>query len=498
MSRIDKSDTGCYHKNVPQNFKETEDQPMSARLVSVIDTKNLGDSSYNKTSESNLHFGDINGDGIPEILVPQHYPMNREMCTVTAMDLNGNILWQHGDPKNGSNNSYCDIPLSVFDWDGDGLNEVLYVRQAKYKIADMWRYSTASREVAPVEDYNELRNSPDLACERAEEYEGDAYLVVLDGATGAVKKTYPIPAPADDCLAFGYFDGTGKPNVLVKDRYWNMWALNNDAEILWHVTAQDLGEGFCIGLGHQPAVGDIDGDGLDEVFITNTLFDSDGAVLWRIDGVIGHSDASAILDMLPEKRIIAAGDKTRCISADGRVLWEYDAGHQQNVVPGDFSRNPAHGPRQFLSRDAQPWASTFMEGIEGIHSREVPEGYELVLYDWDGNILWKMNGPVAGVYRTVRWNGIHDSIVQTGHRDDETGSVPVTIMDAEQNVIDVLHCVDTEGKPVSGKVCVYTVDLLGDSRDEIVLFNGDIINIYANTAPFNQRRHYNFTHYNGE
>ena len=50
----------------------------------------------------------------------------------------------------------------------------------------------------------------------------------------------------------------------------------------------------------------------------------------------------------------------------------------------------------------------------------------------------------------------------------------------------------------NGSGAQHPIDILGDSRDELIVYNGEYINIYANTAPYNQRRHYNFTHYNGE
>ena len=186
-----------------------------------------------------LRVGDLNGDGIAEFLLPQDYPQNREIFCLTAMDQDGNILWQYGKPHPECNHVFSDIPVQIYDWDCDGRNEVLFIRQAIYEYATIWRYSTASYLQLKVEDYDDLRWNKDYGIERSDTYIGPAQLVILDGATGEEKYVYDIPASADDCLAIGFFDGTGKPNALVKDRYWNLWAISNDGQILWHVSDQE-------------------------------------------------------------------------------------------------------------------------------------------------------------------------------------------------------------------------------------------------------------------
>ena len=88
-----------------------------------------------------LRIGDLNNDGYAELVLVQCYPMNREICAVTALDLEGNVLWQHGELLDNCNWLYSDIPVQVVDWDDDGCNEVVYVRQSYYKTAHMWCYS---------------------------------------------------------------------------------------------------------------------------------------------------------------------------------------------------------------------------------------------------------------------------------------------------------------------------------------------------------------------
>ena len=64
--------------------------------------------------------------------------------------------------------------------------------------------------------------------------------------------------------------------------------------------------------GHYPAVGDVDGDGRDEVFIGFALIDHDGRVLFRKDTDGSHQDA-VYLARLAGFVLIIAGiiDKNR-------------------------------------------------------------------------------------------------------------------------------------------------------------------------------------------
>jgi len=458
---------------------------MSIRLVKSINTAQiLGFKAIE------LRVADLNGDGIPELLLIQNYPMNREIAAMAAMDLEGNVLWKYGEPGDFPANRYSDVPVQIYDWDGDGKNEVLYIKQAFYKVAKMWQYSKGTHVIKEVHHYDEVRLDPDFASEEAVEFEGNAVLMVLDGATGQVKYSYNIPPASDDSIAFGHFDGTGKANCIVKDRYWNLYALNNDGEVLWSVKDQDMGAG----IGHVPGIGDIDGDGLDEVYVSNTLFDHDGRMLWQIPEFKGHNDVAVILDDIEEKRIITCSDKVRCISPEGKVLWSYDAGHQQNVLPGRFSSDPKHGPYQFLTRDEMPWAKNYDEGCSGVHSMDYT-GQKIAMRDWHGNLIWERVEP-TGYYRVCRWSGKGDQLVLAVDP-DENGPQPTWIVEFDGSRSDPMYLTTPEGTRLGG-CSAFAADVMGDSRDEIILYSSEYISIFCNTAPCNQRRHYNFTHYNGE
>ena len=167
------------------------------RLVSAIDTADFG--------AETVRVGDLDGDGAPDLLFVQSVHATREITCLTATTIQREVLWQVGEPSLDNGVIYSDLPVQIYDWNADGRNEVLYVKQATYAEWD---------------------GSGGWPRERATRYEGDATMVVLDGATGEQVETFPLPAPADDCFLFADLTGTGRrQDLIVKDRYWNAYGV---------------------------------------------------------------------------------------------------------------------------------------------------------------------------------------------------------------------------------------------------------------------------------
>ena len=112
------------------------------------------------------------------------------------------------------------------------------------------------------------------------------FLVELDGATGQELRRIPIPEEATDCLVFCNLSGGKNPTeVLVKDRYHQIWAYDLTGRLIW--TVKDPG-GFR--TAHQPRPIDINGDGRDEIMAGYALLNPDGSVRWvfRFEKVAGR------------------------------------------------------------------------------------------------------------------------------------------------------------------------------------------------------------------
>jgi outer membrane protein assembly factor BamB len=348
--------------------------------------------------------------------------------------------------------------VQVYDWDGDGWNEVLWVRQARY-----------------------LDAAPSGARERAPRYEGNATMVVLDGRTGREKGAFPLPAPADDCFLFLDLTGRGRrEDLLVKDRYWNLWGVSHEGKVLWQWTGSP---------GHFPAYGDVDGDGRDEVFVGFALIDHDGRARFAKDPRGAHQDAAYAVRLRDGAwRLLFGNSGIHCLSADGAELWHHPLGEAQHVVAGRFRSD---SEVQFMVID------------RGRERRERGEQSHAVLclYDLDGRELWRRQGP-EGSWATaivpIDWLGGGKPACVLAY--GRGAGQPALIYDGDGTIVDTLPMQYTPDRtPEDRRADFYATraDLWGDSREEAILFGSRGACIYANPRPLALPTHYNNTLYPG-
>lgn len=440
---------------------------MPVHTVSSIDTPDFGSML--------LRIGDLNGDGAPDLLFTQVEFGPRTIECLTATTITGEKLWQVGKPSAKRGGIYSDLPVQIYDWDNDGHNEVLYIRQAHY--------------AEPIE----YRQGDDMIRQRARRYEGHATLVVLDGQTGREKHTLTLPAPADDSLCFADLAGRGRrEDFVVKDGYWNIWGVSKEGDVLWH---------FEGSTGHYPAVADVDGDGRDEVFIGFTLLDHDGSVLWDNHdgsppdawGTPVHSDANAIINLpTGEPRLVFGNHGAHCLAADGKEVWYHALKEAQHVIVGRFS-----------TATAQQVAV-----VDRGYPRDATGRSTVYLYDLEtGREIWRRAQPPgawAADGQGIRWTGregLQDLLV--GGRGEGR---PAVIYDGEGEIVDELeipaeycgtyHAGELGGSNAGIHYC-YRADVWGDSRDEVLIIGPKGVRIYTNTRALQPATQYNATLYRG-
>lgn len=308
--------------------------------------------------------GDLDGDGLAEIVTARHD--SQSVTTVLVMKLNGSVLWKWGRPNTGKQGLYCDVPVQIYDLDGDGKVEV-YV-------------STKG------------------------------FLLVLDGATGKELRRLPLPKglAVADCITFVNLRGLKRPrDIIVKTRYRRIWAYTDDWKPLW--TWEPSKYMSC----HHPTPVDVDGDGRDEIICGYTMLDDKGKELWTIaakktNQSKGHVDCSEVLrtGKRPEDfRIVLTYCGANCIAMTdgaGKTLWELTGHHFESVdiakirkdVPGkqivvDIDHRPfGQGPVWLLDDKGNrlgSWTTDY-----GRHHR---------LIDWDGDGLDEaLLGNARGVF----------------------------------------------------------------------------------------------------
>jgi outer membrane protein assembly factor BamB len=296
--------------------------------------------------------GDLNADGKVEFVACENYNLGDVHYTSAAVacDLNGTVPWRWGDPNLGRKEWHHDVACQIHDWDGDGKAEVI------------------------------------LATKGA--------IVELDARTGHEKGRIPIPDDATDCLTFADLAGRGRPtDVLVKDRYHNIYAYNYCGKLLWHV--RDPG-GYP--TAHQPRPMDLNGDGRDEIAAGSAMLNADGSVRWtfqssKLDLKRGHLDCIRFLrrgNKLEDTRLVltlCGANGIAVVDGNGKTIWERGGSHFESIDVGRVIAARA-GPQILVDIDHQP----FGKG-------------PLWLLDEDGALLGRINTDYTGHHDLLDWNG---------------------------------------------------------------------------------------------
>ncbi len=411
-------------------------------LWRAIDTPEFGTGRH-------IRFGDLDGDGRLEIVLAQYTEMLDGgnfpfLSCLTAINLDGETLWQWGEPSREHGIIPADLAFQVHDLDGDGRPEVVCCRNFE--------------------------------------------ICVLEGMTGQLKYAAPTPQPGPmatwlpeddlfhipgDAICFADLRGTGRrADVLVKDRYSNVTAYDDALNRLWR---------FHGNTGHFPAVADIDGDGRDEVMIGYSLVDEDGTLLWRID-VEDHQDAIAIARIDPdceEPRIALACGEGGTVVCDvhGKILWRDRTGHVQRLTAAPVCKE---------APGLQIVTKTFWGNPDII-----------CVYDHSGKLLATREIAGSGaVLSPVNWTGEDTELLLA------SGSLTLGgLLDGRLRPVVLFP---DDGHPT---LCAEALNLVGDARDEIVLWDLDRLWIYTQegAAPerdrvYRPRRqpHYNMSDYRAE
>lgn len=415
---------GRIHKRDEELARLRDDNP-KPKLWKKFDTPVFG-------AGRNARFGDLDGDGVPDMLIAQNIPRIRgdafdQISCLTAVTLDGKILWQKGrpDPRNGLLTN--DTPFQIHDIDGDGRNEVVVAR--------------------------------------------DFQLQILDGRTGEVRrwvwmpqmppvdKQRPYETEVGDSIAFVNFSGNpARHEILVKDRYTHFWIYNNKLELLWKGDGQ---------TGHYPYPFDIDGSGRDKMMIGYALWDSTGRQLWSHDEEIrDHADGIMMGNLSPdpkaEPRVYASGSDEGFMMFDiqGKILKHIRVGHNQSPSVGKY-RMDVPG-LQYISVNF--WRNP---GI-------------VTLFDWDGNILAQEEPIHSGSpMLPVNWRGDGQEFVLLSGNPKEGGLI--------DGYLRRVVMFPDDGHP---DLAANVLNVTGDARDEIILWDQQRVWIYTQDRPFTGRRIY--------
>lgn len=415
-----------------QELAELQAQSPQPKVWKKISTPRFG-------AGRNMRFGDLDGDGTLDILIAQNIPQTPddkavEIGCMTALTIDGKILWQRGEPDPGKGLLTCDTPFQIHDLDGDGKSEVVVASEKKLLVLDG--------------KTGEVKQSTDTP--RVESY---------PKVNQKVPDNWPTNVSSADCLAFVNFSGKGhRGEIVLKDRYWNFWVYDSDLKPLWK------GQGMT---GHYPYAFPGGEGGRDLLAIGYALWEGSGKQVWSADPAFkDHADSIVVGNFSGDekqkpKAYYCGSDEGFIVVNDrGAIDRHVRVGHAQAAAVGKF-RKDVPG-LQFMTVNF--WKNP------GIVS----------LFDHEGELLQQEEPHHQGSpMLPVNWRGDGQEFVLLSGNIREGGMLDGSLRRAVM--------FPDDGHP---DLCAEVRDLTGDSRDEIVLWDQDRIWIYTQDRPFTGERIY--------
>jgi rhamnogalacturonan endolyase len=312
---------------------------------------------------------------------------------------------------------------------------------------------------------------------------GPEWFTVFDGETGAELATedwIPRGNVSDwgdsygnrvnrNMMVVAYLDGVRPSLIIFRGIYEKMvaqaWNFNQDntLEFLWEWNrANDAGGGF-----HSIHVGDIDGDGKDEILNGSIAIDDDGTTMW--DTHEGHGDRFYLSDIDPDR----AGLEVFYIqespseyehplhltdAATGALIWGYGDDSYGDVgrgLVGDI--DPTH-------RGVECWSANSTAGLlscEGVRIAERPSYSGSFVCDfavwWDDDLLRELT---QQYFRLFKYNYTTGEVTRIG---------------------------------TCGGTSMLVGDIVGDWREEIISLHNGEFRVYT-PMTVTPHRFYTFMH----
>ena len=373
-----------------------------------------------------IRIGDLTGDGRADFLVYRsvddaHDGGGLKPCFLGAFTMEGRVLWSAGG---GGEQPSRPGPVAIHDIDGDGRAEVVC----------FWR--DASVETVPDSMANVV-------------------VQIREGGSGRVKRQ-ARPRALTQCagrgpnwvhqrLLIANLRGLATPRDIVVKLGPRILTLDEDLSVLWAYEIQWNAYGRC--SAYIPAVGDIDGDGCDEVNGGYYLLDEDGTPLW--ENPLGpHMDSVSIAAWDGGRQRAVCSGGGHVLDQAGNVLLRLDA----DVVPHGQEIRVA----KFLKDEPMPQRVIRHRG----HAPDV------ILVDAQGAVRnrFQLNAsPNHTGMEVVYWRGADAPalLYNGGMLWDPGDATSLALPDLPAPV----------GPPRMGWYHCIPADVCGDSREEVILYN---------------------------
>ena len=365
---------------------------------------------------------DIDDDGEVEMLgcrcdVDDYGSGNHPVVSACAFELDGSLIWTWGKPGAGDDDPGGDPGFQIYDIDNDGTFEVLMTV--------------------------------------------DGYLVMLNARTGEEEKRYPLPVyesdptrDATDAITIANISGNDYPSdIIIKTRYWSVWAFTKDWELIWYV---DMPGGMKIG--HRPFPVDIDNDGYDEVSVGYAMINPDGSYRYMLDpdefeSPLIYTNSHCDSTKMAEYFVVGDVDENSVINKNDATLLRKILDGEQEATKGQFRAADTDGDGELTESDYDLLGQKIRHEIKAFPNRGLPMedvricicfcgGFDAVMLDGNGKRIWAMEDGMH--YETIIMaqmiEGSDEKQIVTNpmipsQEGKDTGTMPIYILDMDGNIV---------------------------------------------------------------
>lgn len=431
-------------------------------------------------SPNDASVGDVDGDGEYEIILKWE-PSNAHDNShdgytgnvfIDCYKLSGKQLWRIDLGRNIRAGAHY-TQFMVYDLDGDGKAEVV-MRTSDGTVDGKGQVigdKTADyREKGTPDAHNILRNQGRIL-------KGNEYLTVFNGLTGEAMKSIDYIPPRGDPMGWGdnranrsdrflacvaYLDGQ-HPSVVMCRGYYTRTVLaafdwnGKDLKKRWVFDSNTPGNEKYAGQGdHSLRIGDLDGDGCDEIVYGAMVVDNDGKGLYSTG--LGHGDALHLTQFDPDSpklQVWSCHEDKK----DGSVFRDALTGEIIFQIPdkSDVGRcmaadiDPTH-------KGVEMWSLTShgIRSFDGSVTAPIPKGlsYNFGIW-WDGDLLREL----LDHNRITKYNWENNTI---------------------DKVVEFEGCISNNGTKA---VPCLSGDIIGDWREEVLLRTEDNSALHLYVSP---------------
>ena len=437
-------------------------------------------------SPNDCSVGDLDGDGEYEIIVKWDPSNSRDNSHrgytgnvyLDAYKLDGTRLWRIDLGQNIRAGAHY-TQFMVYDFDGDGKAEVACKTAPGTK--DGLSKNVLMGSDSPTVDYRSTGSNAGIVMN------GSEYLTIFNGETGAEISTVPYTPARGSSTGWGdnygnrserylaavaYLDGV-KPSLVMCRGYYTRTTLaaydfdGKQLVLKWLHDSNTSGKEAYAQGNHNLAVGDVDGDGCDEIVYGACVINNDGSLLYRTG--YGHGDAIHFGDLDPdieglevftphEEKSSAYGFEMHSAKT-GEVLFGLKTGTDVGRgIAADIDAN---------HRGHEMWVSGSLSDGTKINN----------VYNCKGEIISTKR---PSVNFRVYWDGdLQDELLDDVKIDKWNGNGTTRLLTLS-NYSNAASCNTTKATPN------LSADILGDWREEVILWDSNTSSdllLFSTTIP---------------